>query len=54
MQWDQVSASQVVDEVSTEQILVQKGATRQLMPIDLAKEPELAEMVGAIEFEDLR
>lgn len=53
IQWNKASAPQVVNEASSELILVQKGATRQVMPIDLAKEPELAGMLDTIEFEDL-
>lgn len=51
--WSTQDALQVVNEASSELILVQKGVTKQLAPIDLAKEPELATVIDAIDFEDL-
>jgi hypothetical protein len=51
--WSQMNALQVVNEASSELILVQKGVTKQLTPIDLDKEPGLAAVVDAVAFEDL-
>jgi hypothetical protein len=51
--WSQANAAQVVNDASTERILIQKGAAQELIPIDLSKEPELAVVVNAIDFEEL-
>jgi hypothetical protein len=53
IQWSQANAAQVVNDASTERIFIQKGATQELMPVDLSKEPQLAEVVGAVDFEEL-
>lgn len=52
--WSSEDALQVVNNTISERILVQKGVTKQLIPIDLAKEPELGALVDAIDFEDLK
>jgi hypothetical protein len=43
----------VVGDVSTERIMVQKGATQELIPIDLTKEGQIAGVVAAVDFEEL-
>jgi hypothetical protein len=53
IQWAQADATQVVNDASTERILIQKGATRELTPIDLGKEAQLGEVVNAIDFDEL-
>jgi hypothetical protein len=53
IQWGQADATQVVNDASTERILIQKGATQELMPIDLTKEPQLAKVVAAVDFDEL-
>jgi hypothetical protein len=53
IRWAQASASQVVGDVSTERIMVQKGATQELIPIDLTKEGQIAGVVAAVDFEEL-
>jgi hypothetical protein len=53
IQWSQANATQVVNDASTERIFIQKGATQELIPVDLSKEPQLAEVVGAVDFEEL-
>lgn len=51
--WSQANAVQVVNDASTERIFIQKGAAQELLPVDLSKEPQLAEVVGAVDFEEL-
>lgn len=53
VQWAQADATQVLNDTSSERILIQKGATQELTPVDLTKEPQLAEVVSAVDFEDL-
>lgn len=51
--WKDVDAAQIVNDTSSELLLVQKGATKELVPVDLADEPDLAAVISAIDFEDL-
>jgi hypothetical protein len=51
--WAQADAAQVVNDASTERILIQKGATKELTPVDLAQEIAIAEVVSAVDFEGL-
>jgi hypothetical protein len=53
IQWAHADASKVVNDASTEKLVVQKGATQELLPIDLAKEPQLADVIDAVDFEEL-
>lgn len=51
--WSQADATQVMNDASSERIFIQKGSAQELAVIDLAKEPELAAVVKAVDFEDL-
>jgi hypothetical protein len=53
IQWAQADATQVVNDASTERILIQKGASQELTPVDLTHEPQLAAVVTAMDFGDL-
>ncbi|HEY3530651.1 MAG TPA: hypothetical protein VGK78_16005 [Nocardioides sp.] len=53
IQWDHADAAQIVNDASTERILIQKGAVQELMPVDLSREPQLKEVVDAVDFEEL-
>jgi hypothetical protein len=53
IQWAHADASRVVNDASTDKILLHKGVTREIMPIDLAKEPQLAAVVRAVDLGDL-
>jgi hypothetical protein len=53
IQWAQAEATQVVTDASTEQIFIMKGSTQEVTPIDLSKEPQLADVVKAVDFEEL-
>jgi hypothetical protein len=53
VRWKEVPASQVVNEAASELLLNQKGRTKELQPLDLAHEPELKELLGRIELDDL-
>lgn len=54
IQWAQADAVRVVNDATTERILIQKGATQQLMPIDLDEEPGLRPLVEAVDMETLQ
>ena len=51
--WSQADAAQVVNDASTECIFIQKGASQELMPVDLSSEPQLSDVVNAVDFEEL-
>ena len=51
--WGTADAVQVVNDAATEKLLIQKGATKELVPIDLSAEPDLAGVVDAVDFDDL-
>ncbi len=53
IRWAQADASRVVNDASTERILIRKGAAHELTPIDVTHERELAEVISAVDFEDL-
>jgi hypothetical protein len=53
IQWAHADASRVVSDAGTEVMIVQKGTTRELRPLDLTNEPQLAEVVSSVDFEDL-
>jgi hypothetical protein len=52
--WAQANAAQVVNDASTERIFIQRGASQELTPVDLSKEPQLTDVVNAVDFEELR
>lgn len=51
--WDCADPVQALEEVAEAHILLSRGATRELVPIDLDKNPELAEVAKVVDFEDL-
>ncbi|WP_439938844.1 hypothetical protein ACS3YM_04305 [Nocardia sp. N13] len=53
IQWATVDAVQVVNDASSECIVVQKGAIKEFVPLDLSSESELAAVVAAVDFEEL-
>lgn len=53
VQWSDADAAQVVNDTSTDLRINQKGAAKELVPLDLAGEPDLAAVVDAVDIEDL-
>jgi hypothetical protein len=53
IQWDQADAVQIVNDASDEKVLIQKGATRELTPLNLSTEPELAHVLEAVDFDEM-
>lgn len=53
IRWADADAPQIVNDAGTDTVLNQKGATRELSPVDVSKEPDLQAIVEAVDFEDL-
>jgi hypothetical protein len=53
IRWADADAARVVNDANSELISIQRGATQELAPVDLTKEPELAALVGTVDFEEL-
>jgi hypothetical protein len=53
IQWATADAGAICDDASTELVTNQVGRTKELGPIDLAKEPELAQLLGAVDLAEL-
>lgn len=53
IRWADADAVQVLEDAATEKVVNQKGTIQELRPIDVAGEPELEALVGAVEFEDM-
>jgi hypothetical protein len=53
VQWTTVDAATVLNDISDELLVNQKGVNKTLSALDLAKEPDLAEVVASIDFDEL-
>jgi hypothetical protein len=53
IQWADADAVRIVNDAATERVLVEKGATSGLTPLNLNGEPDLAALVATVDFEDL-
>ena len=53
IQWQQADAVRVTEDASSEWVRRQRGAAKELQPLDLAAEPDLAKIVAAVDFEEL-
>lgn len=51
IQWATADASRIVADASSERLLVQKGVSKELFPIDLSSEQDLAAIVSSTDFE---
>lgn len=51
VRWDLVEATAVLSDISSELLVNQRGAARELQPLDLAGEPELADLLMKVEIE---
>lgn len=52
VRWGQVSAWDVVDQVGEQTLLETWGRVRELRPLDLSDEPELAHLVASVDLDD--
>lgn len=53
LRWDETTSIQAFDDVADHKIMITRGASRELIPIDLDKEPYLADFSEVIDFDDL-
>jgi len=53
VQWDSADAVVIVNDVSTDRILNQRGRSQELAPIDLGNEPALSQLIRAVDLDDL-
>jgi hypothetical protein len=53
VQWASADAATIVNDVSVDKVLNQRGRSKDLSPIDLADEPELAHLVQAVDLDEL-
>jgi hypothetical protein len=53
VRWDSADAVQIVNDVAAEKVLSQRGRTKELSPLDLTGEPEIAKLIGAVDVAEL-
>lgn len=51
--WATADAAQIVNDVSTDLVINQRGRNKALSPIDLAGEPELSGLIAAVDMREL-
>ncbi|MDK9662690.1 DUF4236 domain-containing protein [Propionibacterium freudenreichii] len=51
IQWQTANAIQILNDASTELVCIQQGAARELKPIDPGANPEIAELLAAVDVE---
>jgi len=51
--WDQASATSILHDASNDLVVNYRGAALTVAPIDLAKEPDVAKLVAAIDLDEL-
>ena len=53
VRWESCSAWDVIDQAGTDTLVKLRGAARELVPLDLSGEPELSQLVEAIDLREL-
>ena len=53
IRWETVTAWDVVEDAGTETLTKERGATRELQPLDLEHEPDLAAIASCVDLEEL-
>ncbi|MDQ3895948.1 MAG: hypothetical protein M3326_01650 [Actinomycetota bacterium] len=53
VQWETADAGRIVQDTATDLRINVKGQAKELQPIDLSKEPELAALVAQVDMADL-
>ena len=53
VQWDTADAVEVVNSASTDRVLNQRGQAKELHPVSLESEPELAALIKAVDLNEL-
>jgi hypothetical protein len=52
VRWDSADAATILNDASTELLVEQKGAAKELQPLELASHPDVAHVVEVIDFDD--
>ncbi|MGH3519365.1 MAG: hypothetical protein ACRDT2_00505 [Natronosporangium sp.] len=53
VRWHEADATDVLNAAAHEKLLIQKGRSKELSPLDLTNEPEIASLIDAVDLEDL-
>jgi hypothetical protein len=53
VRWNDADAIDIINAVAREKLLKQSGRSKELVPVDLAGEPEIAALVNIVDFEEL-
>jgi hypothetical protein len=53
VRWDEADAARVVNDTSTDLRISQKGAAKELVPLDVSGEPDLAAVLQAVDVDEL-
>jgi hypothetical protein len=53
VRWDDADAVDVLNAVAREALINQKGRSKELAPIDLTTEPDIAALIRAVDLEEL-
>jgi hypothetical protein len=53
VRWADTSAMEILDAIARESLVKQVGRTRDLTPVDLSREPQIAALVQIVDLEDL-
>lgn len=53
VRWDVADAAAIVNDISSELLLNPRARTGELLPLDVAAEPALAELINAVDLAEL-
>ncbi len=53
MRWEAVTACDVMEDAGTETLIKERGVARELQPLDLEHEPDLAAVASCVDLEAL-
>jgi hypothetical protein len=53
IQWETADAVAIVNDAATEKLIQQKGRSQELVPLDLASEPAIVDLIRAVDIDEL-
>lgn len=53
VRWHEADAIDILNAATHDQLLLQKGRSKELSPLDLTNEPEIAALINAVDLDDL-
>jgi hypothetical protein len=53
VRWHEANAIDILNAAAHEKLLIQKGRSKELSPLDLSNEPEIVSLINAVDLEDL-